>query len=341
MSVARKFGGTGLGLSISRKFARALGGDITVESEPGKGSVFQVTLDGGKARGVGWITPEEALSQVDSMAGQVRTNWAFPSAQILVVDDGPENRELVKIVLEEYGLSIDEAVNGKVGVEMAMAKNYDVILMDVQMPEMDGFTATRLLRDRGLQTPIVGLTANAMKGFEQELLQAGYSDYLTKPIDIDRFVFKLAQLLHAQPQGEQPAEPVIPNQPQDRISEVEDTSPIVSTLGTNNPRFTKVIARFVSRLGEQVQAMEEAYANRDLETLAKLAHWLKGAGGTVGFDVFNQPAAKLEEAAKAAALAAIDEKLQQIQHLATRIAVDEPGKPAGSPEVHASSRPGN
>ena len=109
-------------------------------------------------------------------------------------------------------------------------------------------------------------------------------------------------------------------------------------LGTNNPRFAKVIARFVGRLGEQVQAMEEAYANRDMETLAKLAHWLKVAGGTVGFDVFNQPAAQLEEAAKAAAFAAIDERLQQIQRLAARIAIDDPGLPADSPEVSSLSQ---
>jgi PAS domain S-box-containing protein len=339
VTVTRKFGGTGLGLSISRKFARAMGGDITVESEPGVGSVFKVTLNAGSARGVAWISPEQALTVADSSKMQERTDWVFPAAQILVVDDGPENRELVKVVLEDYGLSIDEAGNGRVGVEMAMANDYDLILMDVQMPEMDGLTATRLLRDRGLKTPILGLTANAMKGYEQELLEAGYSDYLTKPIDIDRFVSSLAELLHAQPGDEPFTEPVMPETPEDQTFEAEDTSPIVSKLVANNPRFAKVISRFVSRLGEQLQAMDDAYTNRDVEALAKLAHWLKGAGGTVGFDVFNQPATELESAAKASDLAAIEEKLHEIHRLAARIAPDEELTPAAAVEVATSFKP--
>jgi PAS domain S-box-containing protein len=156
-SVTRKFGGTGLGLTISRRFARALGGDIVVTSELGKGSTFKVTLETGALNGVRMLPQEEFSSHAGAGAGD-QSRWAFRPASVLIVDDGPENRELLKLVLGDTGLRVSEAENGSVAVEMARAQAYDIILMDMQMPVMDGYTAARTLRSEGLKTPIIALT---------------------------------------------------------------------------------------------------------------------------------------------------------------------------------------
>ena len=332
-STTRRYGGTGLGLTISRQFARGLGGDIVAHSEMGKGSVFAVTLDPGPLEGVRMLTPEEAAVRIAEAAPDAGAAWEFPPVRVLVVDDGEANRELVRLVLEEVGLEVDDAENGQIGMEKALQTSYGVVLMDMQMPVMDGFTATRALRQRGVKVPIIALTANAMKGYEQEVLAAGCTGYLTKPVDIDGLVQTLAELLGGRRvagstlKKDRPA-PLTSDHPRStEPPRSADRVPVVSRLA-DHPRLRPVVRKFALQMPERMQAIEQAWNARDFENLSALAHWLKGSGGTAGFDAFTAPARALEQLAKAKSEEQTAGVVGELRQLVAQIVVPTEEEPA-------------
>jgi len=330
VTVTRRFGGTGLGLSISRKFALALGGDIVVASEEGQGSTFSLLLPVGKTTSDRLLQPEEVHDIVGTEASGESLSWQFSDARILVVDDGAENRELVKVVLEEAGLSVDEAENGAIGVEMVQRHTYDLVLMDVQMPVMDGFTAVQRMRENGVTIPVVALTANAMKGFEAECLASGYSEYATKPVDIDKLMMMVAGYIDGQktssgstPEQQEPspvATGVYRPSASENLERQAPLKPVVSRLETH-PTLQPVILKFVDKIGKESVKLNEAFSARDFQEISRWAHWLKGAAGTVGFDDFTEPAQKLELAAAGSDIRQVQQVVEEIQALIDAIEV--------------------
>lgn len=185
-STSRRFGGTGLGLTISQRLANVLGGDIAVQSTPGKGSAFSLTI-AAQTPSVGTSCGENSEPRED-FGRVVRSCDLKEGTRILLAEDGPDNQRLIRHILEKTGATVTVVENGELAAHHAQKAHesghpFDAILMDIQMPVLDGYEATRRVRKIGCATPIIALTAHAMSDDRRKCLEAGCDDYTTKPID--------------------------------------------------------------------------------------------------------------------------------------------------------------
>ncbi|HMN68192.1 MAG TPA: PAS domain S-box protein [Bdellovibrionales bacterium] len=190
-SVKRKYGGTGLGLALSSKMAKLLGGELTLEkSELGKGTSFILTVKSQKAQDHSQIKASPKTSDpIDA--------HTLKGCRILVVDDSEDNRFIVGMALSAAGAMVREAINGAEALELAAAESVDLILMDIQMPVMDGYESLTKLQECGFEKPVIALTANAFKEERDRCIAAGFSGYITKPISRATLIRNVADLLAA------------------------------------------------------------------------------------------------------------------------------------------------
>ncbi len=183
VSTTRKFGGTGLGLVLTKHLCQIMGGDYILEkSELGVGSKFEATVKVEIPKSSDFIPQKEVVFSVDKKESRESAKAQLEGTSVLMVEDSPENQLLVRLILEQQGANLEIAENGKIGVEKALANDYDVVLMDIQMPVMDGHQAVQTLREKNYAVPIVALTAHAMKEEVLRTRESGFTTFLSKPI---------------------------------------------------------------------------------------------------------------------------------------------------------------
>ena len=305
-SVTRKFGGTGLGLAICRELSESMGGSISVKSEEGVGTVFSFTIDPGVLNEqTQWIDDQTCKQVVVSEKAQPLNHNRFKQRHILLVDDGHTNRKLAGLILSRLGLTYEEACNGKEAIEKIAVDHFDVVLMDISMPVMDGLTAAGLLRKHGITTPMVALTALASPEERQRCLDGGFTDFLPKPIRTEKLIEILQQFI---PLDETAAQDEVSKTANEHSIELREPASeeildeddylvlperVQSTLGMDEA-LKDIVIEYVDRLRARIGEFAETWQAGDLSKLQELAHWLAGSASTVGFEEFVKPAKELE-----------------------------------------------
>jgi len=268
-ATTRKYGGTGLGLNISRHLANNLGGDITVTSEPGKGSQFTASVALKQPEQNTWL---DTLKQWQSLAEKTQAAKAMPSlsGKILVAEDQPEIQQLIKMLLQLAGLDVVSVSDGKELVEECLKQNFDLIVSDIQMPGHNGIEAVKQLKSMGISTPVIALTANAMAHQREGYMKEGFTDYISKPFSRDSFIQTIAKHM--------------------RNMEEEAQS-----LEKQLAKETKAIAQtFLASVPEQVATAISCLEGGCWPQLAEVAHTIKGAALTFGFSKIGHLAGDIE-----------------------------------------------
>lgn len=261
-SSTRRHGGTGLGLAISRRLAQRMGGDLIVESDGNAGSVFTLTLSAPLTQ-----TPAKGVEPPETVE---KTKLG----RVLIAEDGASTRKLLDAILRRAGADVVTCEDGQLAFELALEQRFDAIVLDMLMPELDGYTVARLLRARGCRTPIIALTANAMGGDRERCIASGCDDYLSKPIDRERLIRTLAHYCGA-----------------------ESSSPRLHCINAELSPDTERELRlaFFKELAGECDRLEQQLASGNAEDLRRTVHQIRGSSAAFGFDHLSQLAAEAEK----------------------------------------------
>lgn len=283
LATARVAGGTGLGLVICKELVERLGGKISSESVFGRGTTFRVSLpmDEVHDTDLTFILPKIERKPVDILQ-------TLPSIEgkILLVEDGDANRQLIQFMLRKTGLACVCIDNGEDAIEIALKENFNLILMDIQMRKMDGYTATRILRQKGFQKPIIAITANTLSGDREQCLQAGCTDYIAKPFEQSALLQMLTR--HLSPGAEKES-----GKPKE-VERITTTEALIQ----DDPEIYPLVILFLDQIPSELKMMQTLLEQGNSKEFIRLAHCLKGSAGNFRFNTLYEKAAELERIAK-------------------------------------------
>ncbi|MBN4061972.1 PAS domain S-box protein [Bacteroidales bacterium AH-315-I05] len=305
----RKYGGTGLGLTICKKLVDLQDGEISVESEQGEGAIFRVKISYKKGT-------EDDLVKTE----KVRVSMAiFEGVKVLLVEDHELNQFMATTMLEEQGFEVDVANNGKIAIEKLKEKQYDIILMDVQMPVMGGIEATKIIRKNlSSKIPIIALTANALKGDREKYLAVGMNEYISKPFDPDDLYEKIANLLNGKTRishsnSQAVATPKKPNDFNYLKEKPYDLSMLQQLSRGNDDFIQDMVKQFVKLTPESLTKIDKHVANEEWDRVRAVSHAMKPSIDLMGIHALKQDIRLIEQYA--------DEKthLEQIPQLVEKL----------------------
>lgn len=302
-TVSRKYGGTGLGLALSKQFIEKMGGKIGAHSVLGIGSRFIITVNTGNISSVKLIHSKPSSQSYIQPALHESVEIRQVEGDILLVEDNLDNQQLFKLLLDKTGANVQVASNGKEAVDAAMAKPFNLIFMDMQMPIMDGVEATRVLRQKGYDGSIISLTANAMKQDREACFEAGCNDYITKPVSEKTLYDTVYEYLE--------------------IVEVNGGNNTDNSSQFNDSDVVELKEKFILNLPSKVELIKKCFKGGDFDCVKSEIHKLKGLGGAIGLPEITNISLKIEQSVARNDTYQCENLINELEQMVQRIDIKE------------------